>query len=642
MYKISVPIVCKSWARSNPEDILKALKELNAERVFVTPEPYQTNEEKRKKDFAEIKKSVEFFKSHGYEVGAWYWAFWTGPDNDYAHMTGVLGDVDENFSCPSDPEFRKFAKEYIKKVADLGVDMIMFDDDFRYGFLKNGMIGCVCKHHIAKMEEILGEKVTEEIIAENLIKGEKNKYRTAWLDTNKYFLELFAKDMRDALNESHPNTRLGFCTCLTSWDFDGSDPYEIAKIMAGDTRPFIRLSAAPYWAGKRCWGVRTQDVIELSRMETSWTNKGDIEIFSEGDVYPRPRWNIPANYLEALDTALRADGSTEGMIKYAVDYSSSVNYERGYIENHLKNSALYKEIEKHFGPKNALGVRVYEFTHKAYDMTINDAVSGIYEASHTLFSGAAKMLSSCGIPTVYEGEGLSSIAFGENARHLDLNTIKNGLIIDSEAARILTEKGIDVGIKSFGESVSVPDEYFVLENEYANLVDEPCGGKSSEVRVTTLDEKAEILSYFVKEDKKVLTFYGNEDKEKFPASYIYENKDGMKFFVLLFDGNFVPDSFLRQYTRRRSLFYAIEKISGKKLPVKIDSNPDMYVMTKEKDGELTVGIWNFSFDTAFSPEVKLSEKYSKISYINTKGKFKKDKVILNDIIPFGFAGFTVK
>ncbi len=631
MYKISVPVTCKAWARNKPDDILKALKELNAERVFVTPEPYQTNTQKRKKDFAEIKRSVEFFKSHGLEVGAWYWAFWTGPDNDYAHMTGVLGDVDENFSCPSDPNFRAFAKEYIKEVADLGVDMIMFDDDFRYGFLKNGMIGCVCKHHIAKMEELLGEKVTDEIIKEKLISGEKNKYRTAWLDTNKFFLELFAKDMRDALNETHPDTRLGFCSCLTSWDFDGSDPYEIAKIMAGDTRPFIRLSAAPYWAGKRSWGCRMADVIELSRMESKWLNKGDIEIFSEGDVYPRPRWNIPANYLEALDTALRADDSTEGMIKYAIDYSSSANYERGYIENHLKNSELYKDIEKHFASKDALGVRVYEFTHKAYDMTVNDAVSGMYEASHTLFSGAAKMLSASSVPTVYEGEGLTAIAFGENARHIDLKAIKNGLIIDSEGARILMEKGIDVGIKSFEGTVFVPDEYFPGQNEYANLIDEPCGGKSSEVRIATIDENAEILSFYVR-----------EDGSKFPASYIYENKDGMKFLVFLFDANFVPDSFLRQYTRRRSLFYAIEKISGNILPAKIDSNPDMYVLTKEKDGELTVGIWNFSFDTAFSPEVILGKEYETIEFFSSSGDLSGNKVTLSDIPPFGFSGFTIR
>jgi hypothetical protein len=54
----------------------------------------------------------------------------------------------------------------------------------------------------------------------------------------------------------------------------------------------------------------------------------NIEVLSEGDVYPRPRHKIPANYLEIFDTALRAADCTNGIHKYMLDYTSNAgNYE---------------------------------------------------------------------------------------------------------------------------------------------------------------------------------------------------------------------------------------------------------------------------------------------------------------------------
>ncbi|MDO4618075.1 MAG: hypothetical protein Q4B31_00965 [Clostridia bacterium] len=631
MYKIAVPIMAKTYLRSKKEDILKHLNTLGAKRVFIDIPTYLTDEKKKAEKFALAKEMVDFFHENGYEVGAWYWTFWTGPDNSYAKMTGVLGDVDENFACPSDEAFRKFAGDYIKEVAALGFDLIMYDDDFRYGFLKNGMIGCVCENHRRKMEELLGEKVTDEIISEYLLKGEKNKYRTAWLDANKYFMELFASDMRKALDEVSPETRLGFCACLTTWDFDGSDPADLCKILAGNTKPYLRLSSAPYWAAKNSWGVRTGDALEIARMESVWMKDKGIEIFSEGDVYPRPRWNIPASYLEAFDTALRADNNTDGMLKYAIDYTSSCNYEMGYIENHIKNEELYKEIEKAFAGKESTGVRVYEFTHKAYDMTVNKATEGMYETSHTLLSPAPRMMSANTIPTTYEGDGICAVAFGENARHLDLSTLKNGLITDGEGARILMTRGVDMGILSVGEDVNTGEEYFPYEDEYTCIAGEPCGGKNPTAKKYDLAPGCDIRSYYI-----------DEQESKIPASYTYENKDGMKFYVFLSDMGFVPDTFYRQYTKRRELFYAVKYISGKDLPARLDSNPDMYMIAKEKDGELSIGIWNFSFDIAFAPKVELSKEYSEIEYINTNGTKSGTTVTLSDIPPFGFAGFSVK
>ena len=57
------------------------------------------------------------------------------------------------------------------------------------------------------------------------------------------------------------------------------------------------------------------------------------------------------------------------------------------------------------------------------------------------------MTASAGISTVYKGSAACGVLFGENARHIDINELGNGLVLDASAALILKERGIDTGIK---------------------------------------------------------------------------------------------------------------------------------------------------------------------------------------------------
>ena len=50
-------------------------------------------------------------------------------------------------------------------------------------------------------------------------------------------------------------------------------------------------------------------------------------------------------------------------------------------------------------------------------------------------------------------------AFDENARNLPLSALKNGLIVDTAAADILTKRGVDCGFRSVGGV-----EYTAAEN----------------------------------------------------------------------------------------------------------------------------------------------------------------------------------
>lgn len=628
MYNISVPLINISAKKMGLEKHLKELERLDAKRVFLAIGSYYINDEKRKSEMAALKENSAFFKQHGLEVGAWLWAFNIEEKNEFVHMKGIEGGVSRSEICPSDENFRKFAAGYISDIAKCGVDLIMFDDDFRYCFIDSGC-GCLCDNHISYMESLLGEKLEFNNVSEKIVSGGASKYRSAWQESKKHFFELFAKQMRESVNSVNPDIRLGLCSCMSVWDMDGIDSKELSRTLAGNTKPFIRFIGAPYWASHRPWGNRLQNIIELERMQKSWC-EDDIEIMCEGDAHPRPRTNCPASYLEIFDTALRASGGFDGILKYAIDYISNPGYEDGYIKRHEKNRRLYSEIEKRFGGKKACGIRVFERMKKFEDMTFSSAFKDKNDVQNVFFSHSAKILADNTIPLIYEGSGICSAAFAENVTIVPEAEMQKGLIIDLRAAEILNEKGIDTGLVSLGEKHRVSREYF---DDYDELY-----GRSSEVYDVKVSENARVLSHYVGFDEK------NDEIFRTPSAYYYKNKNGQQFLVFAFkpyDNLSELENEHRGYVYSRLVKDAVSLFGGR-LPAYSYGNPDLYIIAKKSDEEMSVGLWNIFADEIIEPEIELDREYKIIEFINCKGKMSGNKVYLSDIAAFGFAGFTVE
>lgn len=608
--------------RADRERTLKELRRFDAERVFLALSCYETDVEKRKTAIAELTDNCAFFRANGFEVGAWIWTFWIQAKSSFRDMRTIKGKDIEGHKCPTDEDFVRFACDYIKEIAKSGVGLIMFDDDFRYGFQADAA-ACLCDGHIDRINAITGEEMTREELEKQITSGGKNKYRDAFLQVNGDAFRDFAKAVRRAVDEVNCNMRVGFCACMSSWDLDGTTADEIAYLLAGNTKPFVRLIGAPYWAAVNGWGNQLQDVIELERMESAWTRQGDIEIFSEGDAYPRPRCCTPASYVEGFDTGLRASGCTDGILKYGLDYISNADYEAGYANFHERNRSLYADIDTYFTPKTSVGVRVYESMKKIADAVTPTAVNDRIDIENIFFSKAARMLAYNTIPTVYEGAGVCGIVFDENARHLPLSALENGLILDLAAAEILMQSGVDVGIEKIGKAIKNPaHEHFLCDNNYISA----SGTITYEL---SLHPQADILSDTETENGKI------------PMSYRYENAQGHRFLVLNINTRFGSDRVLKHYARSRQLAGQITWLCGNKLPAYVYGNPALYTQTKKKDDALAVGLWNFFADVAIAPVVELSEAYERITFINCNGTLDGDKVYLNDIPAFGFAGFEV-
>lgn len=630
MYKVSVPLIGVTAEEMGLEKHLENLKRLDAERVFIAIDKITLSDEKRLRQMKALKKCCDFFHAEGFEVGAWFWAFWSDDkDTDFVRMKGVDGRVSKQYICPSDKKYREAAAKFMKEVASCGVDLIQFDDDFRYAILDCGL-GCVCENHLAYVRNVLGEDISEKELIDKAFEGGRNKYRTAWQESKKYYFELFAKEMRAAVDEINKNIRISLCSCLSVWDVDGADAPTLSRILAGSAKPIVRLIGAPYWAATKSRNIKLQNIIEAERMERSWCGD-DIEIMSEGDVYPRPRTNCPANYVEIFDTALRASGEFDGILKYDIDYNSNPDYEDGYIRKHEKNRALYKKIEKHFGDKKCCGVRVYERMKKFEDMILPEEFKSNKNVDQFICTPASKLLADNTIPTVYDGEGVFGVAFAENIEAVPHEAMKKGIVIDLRAAEILKSRGIDTGLLSVGEKYTATMEHYdFLKNQYAvcNCVHD-----------ISVNDNAEILTRFSDGnayDKPTRTTVG---------SYYYKNKNGQQFLVFSFYAYsqfFFDSNWYRSYMRSAEIKYAAELFGGEKLPAYSYGNPDLYIISKKNEKSTAVGLWNIFADEISEPVIELGEEYGSIEFINCSGRLEGNTVILSEIPPFGFAGFEVK
>jgi hypothetical protein len=493
-----------------------------------------------------------------------------------------------------------------------------------------------------RIREIVGEEITREEMVTYILSGGKNKYRDAWLQANGEAFAHFAKQIRQSVDAVNPKIRMGACACLGSWDLDGISADKLSRILAGKTKPFIRLIGAPYWAARNSFGSMLQNTVEQERLESAWTADGDIELFAEGDVYPRPRISCPASYLEIFDTAIRASGATNGILKYALDYTSSANYETGYVKFHQMNKPLYPQIDDFFGKKHAHGVRIYEYPQKIAEMDLGNELVPPATLTNTFFCTAARSLSACSIPTTYEGEGVCGACFGPSAHHLTPEARKNGLIIDGEAAMILHKRGIDVGIEEIGKCYKASFEHFLQDGEVVPLSDASVYDNKLKSGVKVCSEAEAVLG-----TGTLSHMSDGSTSIRFPMSYFYENAEGERYLVLNFIGRFQEKSdstvVMRHYARSRQYADAVEWLSKGKhqLPAFCHGNPNLYTMVKTNGARTAVGLWNCFADLVIQPKIVLDREYASIRFLNCEGALDGNTVTLTNLPAFGFAAFEV-
>lgn len=641
---LSIPIInAKSTAETRPV-YLSELRRAEADRVFLFAVNPFGDEVLLRKEMSVLAENIAYYEAAGLEVGVWIGGFGHGGplshdvrtvSGHYTHIRGLAtgGGAEDSF-CPSDPEYDAMYRDFIRRVALTGTKMIMIDDDLRLSLHGAAIIGCACDRHMAMFNEqasalgLIDHEYTREELAGVLLTGKTNPLRRVWLALMRDTLCDFAAGLRETVDSVDPAIRLGHCACLPTWDVDGADSIELARIFAGKTRPFLRLIGAPYWTDGR--GFHTTglgSIINLERMQLKWCRETapEIEVFTEGDAYPRPRYNVPALYLDGFHQVIEAEGQSDGILKYMIDYTYHPLYETGYIDRHNRFAALREEMKQVFSGKRTAGVYIHEVMHKLLDMDCTglseDEIVSRFTPASANFAAATALPVSFARTEYTE----TMLVFGENAKYLGEEWKKIPMILDASAAQILTERGTDVGLAACEPMVVPATEFFPEEAETLSI---ETGG--SFFRMTPA-EGAKVASTF---------------DEGVPAAYTYENKEGIRFLVYAFsaEGLNYSSALIRSYPRQAQLFRAIAWMQKKPLPAEVRKEPGAYVLCRKSGDEMAVGIWNFGHDLVLPGSVPLDGMYREIFGIgDTKAVLDGNSALIeNMVFPGGFAGFLVR
>ena len=632
MSKVFVPV--STNADYDVETALKELRAVGTDRIFLSCDrfPFERGE-RRDAMLAKIKKHFDFYSEAGFEVAIWITIFGFGGPmlsfnkkiaEKYSRITSITGKKCDDAICPMDKDYTEMMAQTLEDIiTHTGAKMIMFDDEMCLN-VRPG-VGCACELHMAELSRRLGEDIAREEIAEKVFTGGASKYRDAWLGVQGDSMRDFCRAMRATIDAIDPSVRLGFASGFTSWDLESADAIELTHILAGNTEPFVRFTAAPYWVSNQRFGRQTmQTVCEQARLQYAWTRGEGIEVFSEADTFPHNCYHTSAAFIECFDLALRVSDDVNDF-KYFLDYVSQPSYETSYLEAHKKNMPIYDEVAKVFNSKISTGVRVYETMRKFKDFDLPERFIGEKQIMQRLsFCDAQKLLTSSGIPTTYVGDGVCGIVFGENAKYIDLDVCNNGLILDVKAAEILESRGVDTGLLS--------SEFYA-----GPLAEKFVGGHD-----VFLFGAGPMRKIKVKDGAKIQSYYALED-EREVASYIYENKAGQRFMVLAFVGEEQNDksALYWSYSRAQQIADSVKWLSaGKELPASCIKHPHLYLQTKESEDAIGVALINCHEDEVNSGEIRLAKAVKNVRFIGCEGRqINENTVVVDYIKPHGFAAF---
>ena len=654
MYRVCIPVNNKNYSEKEWKALIRELKKANTDTVFLIFHRILNNESQLSEMVDLFVENMNILQENGFKVGAWlaptigygstHWGD-NGAEKIFTGITSFDGILANGAFCPLDEKFEAEFLKLMKTLAKTGVKDILFEDDFNLGGGKRKAVlfSCCCKKHLELYSKLAGEEFTADKIREKVMSGGKNKYRDAFLKLMGDTLRDFSGKIEKAVHEVDRSIRIGISANASSYITEGVTISELAKIIAGSAKPFIRMTGAPYW--QNC--VTLGPNIDAIRVQEYW-NDEDIELLTEGDTYPRPRFWVPSAHLECYDMILRAEGKSQGILKYMIDYNYNADYETGYVENHFRNQKHYEKLKELFKNKEPVGLNVFENQNllEYEDFSENDVEQ--YRDKEPLPLVSQWFLSDNSIPTSYGVKGLASCVFGANAHIVTEEILNDGVILDGEAAKILFEKGIDVGIRCFEKINNPMYENYIEDEEYAPVI----LSRDGTFYDFSADGKAKILSEFiVKEASGGFSNVSPYDRsgKRVPACYLYENAKGQRFMVYSFAAKTVcvksqwAPGLFRNYYRQKQLAEGIEWLQkGKKLPAMCFKHPQVYILCKKDENSMIVGLWNIFADTIFAPEIELDAEYKKAEFYNCNGKLSGDKIILDtDILPYSFAVITL-
>lgn len=636
MYQVSVPVMNTSVTAQTRKEYLRQFKACEVKRVFLVA--YVDVYSGSVSDFALLQENISFFEANGIKAAIWVGSTVghgglthdespTQNSDSITPLVNFNGELRTGTCCPLDQAFGENLAKGFAKLATSGAKLILIDDDFRLSQHGKDSFCCLCPLHIETINQLCGEHLTREQLRDRIFSGKPNKYRNAYLKASGDSLRNLAKSLRLAVDKVDPTVGIALCSCHCHWDSDGVTPIELTNILKGDHSPVLRLQGAPYWPIKT--DKKMPSVFEIARMMASFCRDADFELLSEGDAYPRPRYHIPASFLELHDALIQAEGSIDTSFKYMFDYTSSPTYETGYADRHMRDLPLLKQLRKLFSEGEQVGVKIVIRPNLLQDSDCDLITPSMLSPYPT----AGILMGYNTIPTTYTGRALCRAAFGQNIEDIANDDLDGGLILDAASAILLTERGIDVGL----------DAKATLRSSFAQTTVTRLISADQSERAIALNGMCKLLVTNPNAGA-IPMLYGTASGEDHLLCYRYENACGQRFLVYLFEGmSLHKDSGLFQgYLSQKVATEGVEWISRTPLPAKCHGHPQLYQLCKKTETGLLVALFNCHADSIFEPTITLFDSYQRASYLNTSGSLLGNTVTLSELPAYSWVAFYVE
>ncbi len=508
--------------------------------------------------------------------------------------------------CMLDHRFRDHVRKCFIRLAKTRPAFLIIDDDMRTINNSSAGMECFCPLHVAQYNQKSGLNLSSaEWIQKIKTSPADDPVVQAVESVRRENFRNFAKLIRAAIDEVNPDLPCGLCCSGAEYVMGG----EIARILAGKNRSFMRINNASFMEGDPKF---FHECMFHSAYKTAIAQPIDM-LISEDDTWPHNRFSKSAKSFHAHICGSIVNG-TSGALVMLSDYRN----------------------------RNAKAVEAYRVImgeHKGYYDALLDAVQGVtwlgisaptFPADREFHPGRGpqylipdmqmQMMSRYGFPCLYGkvSREFVNVLSKETTEFLTDEELKTALstraIVDGGAAIEIAKRGmadllgVNPIVKPYRASWEVAegsDEKMPFFNDFTlPLLADPAPDAVVTSTVRSAEGHNTGLDHFVA-----------------PGSVFYQNKLGGKVATLAIRGN---AEILNIIDVPRKAFTAklLRMIDANALPAFATADHDVWIKVgRQKNGGLLVALVNLSFDTM--PEIQLDVVSipKKVSVLTKNGKW---------------------
>lgn len=522
--------------------------------------------------------------------------------------------------CPADPEYRKYIKMQMKRVAQSKPSVVMIDDDV--GLIYRWTKGCACPRHMAEFNRRAGTNMTlEQLRAHTQGSSEEDKrYTDIYVQVQRDELLDCVRAMREGLDEVDPTIQgVNSGIYTTSFcEFSG----EVAEIFAGKGNPrIVRLNGGPFCQPTSKFF--TSFMFRAALLRENIKNKVDV-LLAETDTCPHNRYSTSAARMHAHFAAsiLEGAGGAKHWITRLGD-GFEPDSGKAYRKILSKYQGFYEQLIEYYKQLRPFGCRLPLTLMQNYDLDpANRAKIGQYPGPW-----AACVLERFGLPLYFANDGdgavfLDGFAVDGFSDEELKKFMSSMLVLSMDAAEKLCARGFadDIGVE-----VSEWDGA-VIKGE---IIEENCVAKQYEARcLTPCRDGVETLSWVYTNNS-----LENRNEHLFPGVTRITNTQGGETIVFCGTPNMpyvyhTAFSMLNE-SRKKQL---IKILSRKNLiPLYYPEDCEVYLRAGYlENGEIMAAFFNLGFDQLEDIPFVCDQKVTRVEILEPNGSRRECRFIVQD------------